>query len=281
MVLAEYETLETLSVMGLPVHSPARNASKGAGSESKGAGSESKGTGNESIGKYVQWLHHRLAEHKGTHVVTLNAEMCMQAQKNSQLRRFISQADLVSPDGSGIELYFRFLGDHPVPRYPGIELAEDLLASLGADTKVAFYGGKPEVVAAAADYWRVRSPHLSLSIVQHGYAKGVDLDDFINQLDTVQPDLIFVGLGVPRQEFWISEHRHLCPNAVWVGVGGSFDIWSGTKTRAPKLMQSMHLEWLYRLYQEPWRWRRMLALPHFVWASFWYRMTKERQQGTT
>ena len=156
MVVAEYEVLETLSVMGLPVHSADRSA-----------------------GGYVRWLHQRLAQHKGTHVVTLNAEMCMQAQENAQLHRFISEADLVAPDGSGIELYFRFFGNRLVQRYPGIELAEDLLMSLGPETAVAFYGGKPEVVMAAADYWKARSPHLNLAIVQHGYAKGVDLDDFI------------------------------------------------------------------------------------------------------
>ena len=247
MVVAKQETLKALSVMGLPVH---------------------------YADSYIGWLNSRLAQHKSTHVVTLNAEMCMQAQENAQLRGFINQADLVVPDGSGIELYFRFFCGQAVQRYPGIELAADLLASLGPDTKIAFYGGRPEIVRAAADYWQRRSPHLNLAIVQHGYAFGVALDDFVNQLEQVQPDLIFVGLGVPRQEFWIAEHRHLCPNAVWVGVGGSYDIWSGYKTRAPQWLQNLHLEWLYRLYQEPWRWRRMLALPQFVWASFWYRLRK-------
>ena len=252
MAVAKQETLKALSVMGLPVH---------------------------YADSYISWLNYRLAQHKGTHVVTLNAEMCMQAQENAQLRGFITQADLVVPDGSGIELYFRFLGGRflgvpAVRRYPGIELAADLLQSLGPDTKVAFYGGKPEIVRAAADCWQRRSPLLNLAIVQHGYAASVALDDFLNQLEQVQPNLIFVGLGVPRQEFWIAEHRHLCPNAVWIGVGGSYDIWSGHKTRAPQWLQNLHLEWLYRLYQEPWRWRRMLALPHFVWASFWYRLRK-------
>lgn len=251
MIVAEPETLITLSVMGLPMHHI-----------------------ESETDSYVSWLIHRLTQHKGTHVVTLNAEMCMQAQENAQLHSFIRQADLVTPDGSGIELYFRFLSNHSVQRYPGIELAADLLQSLSSETKVAFYGGKPEIVQAAADYWRARSPQLNLVMVQHGYAQGVELDDFINQLAEVQPNLIFVGLGVPRQEFWIAEHRHLCPNAVWIGVGGSYDIWSGAKTRAPKWIQNLHLEWLYRLYQEPWRWRRMLALPHFVWASSWHRLLK-------
>lgn len=115
--------------------------------------------------------------------------------------------------------------------------------------------------------------------MQHGYAKGSELQAFLDRLASVQPDVIFVGLGVPRQEFWIEQHRHLCPRAVWIGVGGSYDIWSGTKARAPKLMRKAHLEWLYRLYQEPWRWRRMLALPQFVWASFWYQRQTEQSEG--
>jgi N-acetylglucosaminyldiphosphoundecaprenol N-acetyl-beta-D-mannosaminyltransferase len=247
MVLAEQKTLTTLSVMGLPLH---------------------------YTGDYIGWLNQRVRSHQGTHVVTLNAEMCMQAQENPQLADFIRQADLVAPDGSGIELYFRLLGKRNIPRYPGIEMAADLLDSLGPEVKVAFYGGKPEVVKAAAAYWSARSPQLNLAIVQDGYAQGVALDDFIAQLKQVQPDVIYVGLGVPRQEFWIAEHRQYCPHAVWIGVGGSYDIWSGTKARAPQWLQNMHLEWLYRLYQEPWRWRRMLALPHFAWASFWHRLRK-------
>ena len=255
MTVAEIERLKTLTVMGLPVHqSP----------------------------DYISWLRHRVEAREGTHVVTLNAEMCMQAQENAQLRQFIESADLVVPDGSGIELYFRFFKGTALKRYPGIELAADLLSSLGPKQSVAFYGGKPEVVAAAAKNWQTRSstreatptPRLNLVLVQHGYVQGVEFDDFINRLAETQPDVIFVGLGVPRQEFWIAEHRHFCPNALWIGVGGSYDIWSGMKARAPKWMCDAHLEWLYRLYQEPWRWRRMLALPHFVWASFWYRLRK-------
>lgn len=226
--------------------------------------------------QYIGWLNHRIQKNKGTHVVTLNAEMCMQAQQDQALSQFIKEADLVVPDGSGIELYFRLLKGQPLERYPGIELAADLLRSLDNQTKVAFYGGKPEIVEAAAEYWRSQNPQLNLALVQHGYVKGSEFDDFLNQLATASPDLIFVGLGVPRQEFWIANHRHLCPNAVWIGVGGSYDIWSGSKERAPLQMRKLHLEWLYRLYQEPWRWRRMMALPQFAWSSFWYGL-KEQQ----
>jgi len=65
----------------------------------------------------------------------------------------------------------------------------------------------------------------------------------------------------------------LCPQAIWIGVGGSFDIWSGSKDRAPAWLANNNLEWLYRLYKEPWRWRRMLALPQFAVKAFVYRLT--------
>ncbi len=248
--MAQQVELETLSVMGLPVH---------------------------KCTDYVQWLCDRIAQRKGTHVVTINAEICMQAQQNVGLRRLVKSADLVAPDGSGVELFFRLVKKQPIRRYPGIELSADLLNSLGPKTKVAFYGGKPEVVSAAAAAWQRQQPQLNLAIVQHGYAQGDALQAFLDKLAGVQPDVIFVGLGVPRQEFWIEQHRSICPHAIWIGVGGSYDIWSGMKERAPKLMRQAHLEWLYRLYQEPWRWRRMLALPQFVWASFWYQYQTERQ----
>ena len=246
---AKQPEIKTLSVMGLPVHQSQQ---------------------------YVGWLGDRIQAKKGAHVITLNAEMCMQAQQDPALSQLIKAADLVVPDGSGIELYFRLLRGQALYRYPGIELAADLLKSLDSRTKVAFYGGKPEIVGAAADYWRSQNPQLNLALVQHGYVKGSEFNDFLRQLEVTAPDLIFVGLGVPRQEFWIADHRQLCPDAVWIGVGGSYDIWSGSKVRAPMPMRKLHLEWLYRLYQEPWRWRRMMALPQFAWSSFWYGL-KEQQ----
>jgi N-acetylglucosaminyldiphosphoundecaprenol N-acetyl-beta-D-mannosaminyltransferase len=120
----------------------------------------------------------------------------------------------------------------------------------------------------AAQRWLDRIPNLKL-IARHGYLQPEGEEDWKQELALKQPKLILVGLGVPRQEYWIAEQRSLCPEAIWIGVGGSFDIWSETKQRAPKFFLDNHLEWLYRLYQEPGRWRRMLALPKFFWKSLW------------
>ncbi|MEO0535592.1 MAG: WecB/TagA/CpsF family glycosyltransferase [Cyanobacteria bacterium P01_A01_bin.123] len=240
--MMEPDTLAQLRVMNLPVHYGA---------------------------DYATWLLARLRRGQGSHVVTLNAEMSMQADHNLGLKRLIQQAELVIPDGAGVVLYFRLKGQR-LHRYPGIELAADLLKHCLPQESVFFYGGAPGVAETARDRWQTQLPNLTITGVQNGYLSAEDQPAFQQQLRDQQPSLIFVGLGVPRQEFWIAEHRSLCPHSIWVGVGGSFDIWAGVKQRAPAWFCNNNLEWLYRLYQEPWRWRRMLALPKFAWRALTY-----------
>jgi N-acetylglucosaminyldiphosphoundecaprenol N-acetyl-beta-D-mannosaminyltransferase len=215
---------------------------------------------------YRGWLEQRLEQHQGTHVVTLNAEMAMQAQENAELATVVRNADVVVPDGAGVVLYARSQGKK-VDRCPGIELAESMIRSAAQHHwQVFLIGGGVGVAQSVAETWQSKFPNLAIAGVYNGYFDREQEEIILAQLQTSQPDLVLVGLGVPRQEFWIQAHRSLCPNATWIGVGGSFDIWSGTKTRAPKWLRENHLEWVYRLYQEPWRWRRMLALPYFVWC---------------
>ncbi|WP_420809920.1 WecB/TagA/CpsF family glycosyltransferase [Gloeothece citriformis] len=217
---------------------------------------------------YTGWLLNRLENKQGTHVVTLNAEMAMLAQEDPTVAGIIQKADLVIPDGAGIILYLRWRGQKQ-KRCPGIELAQSLLLKiehLREPCPVAFYGGKPGIAEQAANRWQEKIPGLSI-MTNHGYLNEQEQQQWLQTLQQKQPKLILVGLGVPRQEFWIQQHRYLCPDSIWIGVGGSFDIWSGAKTRAPGWLRDNNLEWLYRLYQEPWRWRRMLALPQFFWHS--------------
>jgi N-acetylglucosaminyldiphosphoundecaprenol N-acetyl-beta-D-mannosaminyltransferase len=233
--------LKTSSVLGLPIH---------------------------LADNYVGWLVERVKQQQATHIVTLNAEMAMLGEQNEDFANIVKQADLVIPDGSGVVLYLLLRGKRQ-KRIPGIELAQSLLRELGNLSKsplVCFYGGQPGVAEAAAQYWRSHLPNLNI-IANHGFLSPTEMEEWHQLIKEKQPQVIFVALGVPRQEFWIVENKHLSPHAIFMGVGGSFDIWSGIKTRAPVLWQKLHLEWLYRLYQEPWRWRRMLALPKFFFKS--------------
>ncbi|MGY6530550.1 MAG: WecB/TagA/CpsF family glycosyltransferase [Cyanobacterium sp.] len=221
---------------------------------------------------YEGWLCDRTYRNIGTHVVTMNSEMVMMAQKDDALKGYIESADLVVPDGSGVILYLAQRGKKQ-KRVAGIELAESLVKRLGKEGKncpICFYGASPGVTDEAVKKFQAVVPDIHI-INNHGFLKEPDLSAWYETIKQVQPKLILVGLGVPRQEEWIAKYRHLAPNAVWIGVGGSFDIWGGVKKRAPKFFCDNNLEWLYRLYQEPWRWKRMMVLPHFFIKSVWDR----------
>ena len=222
------------------------------------------------VDDYTQWLLDRRQD-GGAQVVTLNAEMAIEGERDPRLGEAIRQADLCIPDGAGVALYLKLRGYRKARRVPGIELAEAVLTAFGRSPQhgsVWCYGGKPGIAEAAAKAWEQRAPGIQFSGIYHGYLDEAGRSAMLQTLRETQPGLILVALGVPRQEYWIMEHRHLCPNAIWIGVGGSFDIWSGMKERAPAWFCNNNLEWLYRLYQEPWRWKRMLALPKFAWRAF-------------
>ena len=225
---------------------------------------------------YIGWLTARIQAGIGTHVVTLNAEMSILCETHETLRAIVQQADLTIPDGSGIVFYLRLHGKK-IRRTPGIELAESLVKNAGQDDRkerVFFYGGAPGVAESAAQSLREKYGDINIVGTQHGFISGAEIEKLQENLKQLQPQLIFVGLGVPRQELWIAENRSLCPQATWIGVGGSLDVWSGLKSRAPAILADNHLEWLYRLYQEPWRWRRMIALPVFARKAIVYRFTQ-------
>ncbi|NEO68130.1 WecB/TagA/CpsF family glycosyltransferase [Moorena sp. SIO3H5] len=242
-----FETAEQFPVLGLPVH---------------------------LLDNYSNYLDDRLTKGLGSHVVTLNAEMAIQGERNPELAAVIKQAELVIPDGAGIIFYLRLHGKKK-QRCPGIELAQSLLAKAGQygeSCPVFFFGAAPHVVQKTARVWQKRVPNLAIAGISDGYLSAEAEEELKLTLKQQQPKIILVGLGVPRQEFWIAQNRHLCPQSIWIGVGGSFDIWSGAKTRAPAWFRNNNLEWLYRLYQEPHRWRRMMVLPQFALKALGQRM---------
>ncbi len=217
---------------------------------------------------YLNWLEKRIDEKISTHVVTLNSEMAMMAQYDENLARIIQKAELVIPDGAGVIFYLWKKGKKQ-KRFPGIELASLLLENIGKkgeENLICFYGGAPGITEKAKEYWQKKVPEINI-IANHGFLSPEDQNLWYQTIQEKQPKVILVGLGVPRQELWITEHRYLCPSAIFIGVGGSFDIWAGVKSRAPEFLRNNNLEWLYRLYQEPYRWRRMMALPKFFWRS--------------
>jgi N-acetylglucosaminyldiphosphoundecaprenol N-acetyl-beta-D-mannosaminyltransferase len=231
---------------------------------------------------YTAWLVDRLQQGIGTHVVTMNAEIVIQANHNPELASIIDKAGLVTPDGAGIIMALR-LHQIAQTRCAGIELGQKLLRLASQpeyDYPVFFYGGKPEIVRLAAQTWQTELPSLNIVGIEDGYIDTAGQARLREQLQRNQPKIILVALGVPRQELWIRDNFHLCPGAIWVGVGGSFDVWSGVKARAPQIFRKLNLEWLYRIAQEPSRWQRALALPQFALLALGERIKGKNKIGS-
>ncbi|MFM8937008.1 MAG: WecB/TagA/CpsF family glycosyltransferase [Vulcanococcus sp.] len=204
-----------------------------------------------------------LRQRGGGQIVTLNAEMTMAARANPELGAAIAAAELVIPDGAGVVWALRRQGIR-VRRSPGIELAHQLLEYAARHRwRVALVGASPAVMALLRERLALEMPGLDLAYTIHGYQDPDAWPGLEAELQQARLDLVLVALGVPRQETWI-QRLHQGQPGLWMGVGGSFDVWSGTKERAPLWMGRLHIEWLYRLIQEPSRWRRMLALPAFA-----------------
>ncbi|MGE0201642.1 MAG: WecB/TagA/CpsF family glycosyltransferase [Candidatus Melainabacteria bacterium] len=204
---------------------------------------------------------------KNAHVVTLNPEMLMQGDQNPELGRILRRADLCIPDGAGLVWALRRQGA-TVQRLPGIEFSEALLAeSARQGWKVAIIGAQPAVLNAAVDAVQTRYPGMNLVYSHHGFfASDADQDEIARTCAGRDPTVVLVALGVPRQEQWIDRYAPLFRGTVFVGVGGSLDVWSGQTQRAPAWMRALNLEWLYRITSEPWRIQRVMkTLPQFVW----------------
>ena len=196
-------------------------------------------------------------------IVTINPEMISEARKNKDFSEIIEHADLVVPDGIGVEIGLKILG-HKVRRIPGIELGRALIVKFSDENKtVAFVGAKPEVVESAVKMLRTDIQNLNVVYFHDGYFKDANI--IMDSLYQGKPDLVLVALGSPKQEFFIAEMKTRLPNSTFIGLGGSFDVWAGHVERAPEIYQNLGLEWLYRTIKEPKRFKRIFpTLPLFI-----------------
>lgn len=202
------------------------------------------------------------AANKSGQIVTINPEMIQTASKNPDFANIINNAELVVPDGIGVEIGLKILG-HKVRRIAGIELGRALILTALQENRRHLSEQNPEIIEKAVDNLKKEVPDLNPVYVQDGYFK--DDERVLNELTQKHPRLVLVALGSPKQEFFINEAKKRLPDAVFIGLGGSFDVWSGVVQRAPEIYQKMGLEWLYRTVKEPQRFKRIFpTLPLFI-----------------
>ena len=200
-------------------------------------------------------------------IATANPEFVMAAQHNPEFCRVLNHADLCVADGVGLLWAARRLGRVLPERVTGSDLVP-LLAREAAESgwRIYLLGAGPGVAERTAQILLSRNPALRIAGVYAGSPAEVDAPALVERIRLARPDILWVAYGAPAQDLWIARYGSELGVPVMVGVGGAFDHIAGVRKRAPGWIQRIHLEWLFRLITQPWRWRRQLALPQFVWA---------------
>jgi N-acetylglucosaminyldiphosphoundecaprenol N-acetyl-beta-D-mannosaminyltransferase len=196
-------------------------------------------------------------------VAVMNVHMLMMAKEDPGFGRVVASSDVTVPDGMPLIWSARRKGVDQQRVYGPELFAEFFRATEGRGYRHFFYGGRPEMLDELVR--RIKTNHPDTSIVG-AYAPPfraltpAEDAEVVSMINNAQPDLIWVGIGCPKQERWIDAHRTAFSRGVMLGVGQAFDIYAGLTKQAPSWMQSIGLEWLYRLCSEPRRlWRRYLV----------------------
>lgn len=198
-------------------------------------------------------------------IYTPNAEIMMDALRDPYLKNILCEADMIIPDGAGVVLASRILGTPLPSKVPGFDLLKNTLGlRLNKKTRFYFFGGAPGVAEEAAINILGKYQRVEIAGYRNGYFTAEEEAKIIEDINASNADVLAVALGAPKQEKWIHANKDKLKVKICIGVGGSFDVFAGKVQLAPEFFRKNNLEWLYRLYKEPRRYKRMLKLPQFV-----------------
>ena len=204
-------------------------------------------------------------ENRSSAVFTPNSEIVYQASKEPEFQEVLNQSDLNTADGIGVVYASKILKNPIAQRVPGYDLACELLPHMNQQGAGLFLvGGKEGIAQAAGERIQKKYPNIRILGTLDGYFQSSQ--PVVEEINRQQPDYTFVCLGAPKQEKWIIEHQKYFSKGVFLGLGGSLDVFAGSVKRSPDIFIRLNLEWLHRLLKNPSRLGRAAALPKFAWA---------------
>jgi N-acetylglucosaminyldiphosphoundecaprenol N-acetyl-beta-D-mannosaminyltransferase len=210
----------------------------------------------ETQNKFYKIIQTNLDKNKKMFIVTANPETFMIAEKDNDFSKLLlDDITTIVPDGIGIVKASRMLGYSCQERIPGIEIVNYLFKEgNNLNKSIYLFGANQNVIKLLETLLKKEYPHLKIVGAKNGYI--MDKDMIFQDIIKIQPDIVLVALGIPHQEKLIYKYLNQFDKGIFVGVGGSFDVISGYKKRAPKILVKLNLEWLYRLIKEPKRIKR-------------------------
>jgi len=215
---------------------------------------------------FLDWTARFIAAGRPRQICTANPEFVMTAQQRPDFMTVLQHADLVLADGVGLLWAAKRQGRILPERVTGSDgiyrLAE---RAAGAGWRLFLLGAQPGVAEKTAAILQARYPGLMIAGTWPGSPRDEDYPEIARRIGAARPDILLVAYGAPAQDLWIARHKDDLGAPVNMGVGGAFDFVAGVQKRAPAWLIRLNLEWLWRLIMQPWRWRRQLDLPRFVW----------------
>jgi len=203
-------------------------------------------------------------------IVSGNPEILYNGLNNEILNKnFHEDYSIIIPDGVGTVLASKIVKDPVNTKIAGIEVMKQIIDNADKMNKgIYLLGAKEEVLIKCIENLKNEYPSLKIVGSHNGYFDLDSCNEIVEDIKKSNPYAIFVAMGSPKQEQFIEEHIMELPCKIFMGVGGSFDIFAGNLKRAPKWMLSLGLEWLYRVINEPWRIKRLGVIPKFLWIVF-------------
>jgi N-acetylglucosaminyldiphosphoundecaprenol N-acetyl-beta-D-mannosaminyltransferase len=216
---------------------------------------------DSAIAAIEQWI----ADKTPNYVCITGAHGIIESRNDPRLRDIHNAAGMVTPDGMPLVVMARILGFKFVTRVYGPDLMRRLSEiSAQRGYRQFYYGGAPGVATRLANTLKAQNPGLAVAGTMTPPFRPLtpeEDEDAVNFINSTAPDIVWVGLSTPKQEYWMASHRGRLNASVIIGTGAAFDFLSGTKRQAPRWMQRSSLEWAYRLASEPRRlWRRYATI---------------------
>lgn len=211
---------------------------------------------NKSSDKYFKLLKNNLKNNKKTFIITANPEIIMYSENDKEISdMFNDKCVSIVPDGIAVVKASRMVGNNVFERITGVDISLKLLEYCNELNKGLYlFGAKEEVINSLVNVINEKYPNIKLLGATNGYVDNKDR--VMKEVVKLKPDVVMVALGVPNQEKLIYKYLDKFDKGIFIGVGGTFDVLSGLKKRAPKIFIKLNLEWLYRIVCEPKRLKR-------------------------
>ncbi len=209
------------------------------------------------------------------HHTVVNVAKIVTMQTNAELRQDVAEADLINIDGAGVVWGANLLGLNVPERVSGVDIMTKLFSVCeNMGFRPFLLGAEKEVLESVCERLAYEHPNLQIAGAQHGYFGPEEEEEIIQNINACGADCLFVAMPTPRKERFLRRHRHALVPRFIMGVGGSFDVYAGKVKRAPRIVQKLGLEWLYRVMQEPRRlWRRYFTTNSryalLLWRAYW------------